>query len=113
MPLIPPTNKPAAMSQKQAAKPKAKPRPRRTGTRGSLNISPDELQDTPTPPTEPVAQPEPELREEPLLKSAAKPRAGSIEARLTEAFSSAAIIPTFAGDQYSAYIIATRSQRFA
>lgn len=107
MPLIPPnataTTKPAALSSPATKKPAAKREPRKP--RGNINIAP--LEDTPTPPTEP--KPEPMV----TAPRATKPRAGSLENRLGEAFASMAILPSLTGDQYSSFILASRSQKFA
>lgn len=46
-------------------------------------------------------------------KRAPKARAGSLESRLAQTLAQVAIVPTFAGDQYSSFIIASRSAAFA
>lgn len=62
------------------------------------------------PSTEPISVPEPTS---PRTKAPARPRSGSLEARLSEAFASVSLIPSFVGDQYSSFIIASRSDKFA
>ena len=83
-----------------------KPPPRRAPE--NVKVTSEAPRDTPTPPTMPVA--EPEVTPKP---KATKPRANTLEHRLAEALASAAIIPGFAGDQYSAWILSTRSAKFA
>lgn len=70
-------------------------------------------EDTPTPPTEPKPVPEdiPTATQE--NKAAPKPRAGTLEARLAQTFASVSPIPAFMGDQYSSFIVASRSAKFA
>lgn len=90
---------------------------RKPATRKPANLR-NVVGDTPNPPRDPAET----LREETPPKSAAKetasrasskPRSGTLEARLAEAFSGMVFLPAMAGDQYSAFIIATRSARFA
>jgi hypothetical protein len=75
----------------------------------------------PTPPT-PVSEDNPPVNNfeeaQEFLRDATgnappKPRKGSLEARLKEVFAGTAILPAMAGDSYSAFIIATRSDKFA
>lgn len=74
--------------------------------------------DTPNPPrnpTETLASETPprSAAKESAPRVASKPRAGTLEARLAEALSGMVFLPAMAGDQYSAFILASRSQRFA
>lgn len=84
-------------------KPSAKRKPR-----AGLNPRATPLEDTPNPPTEPV--PEPEIAQ---LAPTPKARAGSLESRLAQAFAGVSPLPAFMGDQYSAFILASRSAKFA
>lgn len=68
--------------------------------------------DTDNPPTEPKPVPE-DIPTATTEKKATKPRAGTLEARLAQAFATAAVPAGLAGDQYSAFIITTRSGAFA
>lgn len=97
MPLIP--------SSKQAPKPKPRAK-RKPVPRGEVNLENIVNDDTPNPPTEPIPEPDP-------APKTPKPKAGSLESRLAQAFASVAILPSFAGDQYSSFILASRSQKFS
>lgn len=85
----------------------AKP-PRRRAPRAKPADIRNIVGDTPNPPTPPIPEPEdiPKARSEP------KPRAGTIEARLNDAFAGFSLVPAFAGDSYSSFIIASRSPKF-
>lgn len=84
--------------------PAKKPAPKRAPE----NVRTEAPRDTPSPPTMPTPEPEPASK-----PKATKPRSGTLEHRLAEALASAAIIPAFTGDQYSAFILSTRSAKFA
>jgi hypothetical protein len=69
-------------------------------------------------PTEnPPTEPKPVLEDIPMAtteqKPPVRPRSGSLEARLAQVFASASPLPALMGDQYSAFIIASRSAKFA
>lgn len=91
-----------------------KPAARRPAKRAPANvrniIGDDRVTDTPTPPTPPMPEPE---RQTATPKASSKPRSGSLESRLGEAFASIAVVPTMVGDPYSGYIVATRSAKLS
>lgn len=99
-------------------KPAAKraPRAKRTPTDiRNLVDGPDEAPATePKPvPEDPIAQAQETLGDIGLGTDKKPPRAGSLESRLAEVFASSALLPAMTGDTYSAFIIGTRSSKFA
>lgn len=109
MSLLPPTvTKPAAMSVKPSA-PKVGRKPAARAPQ-NVKVESEAPRDTPTPPTMPVPDDAEDVNR---ILRAPKARAGSLEARIAQSLASFSVIPTFVGDPYSSFIIASRSEKFA
>lgn len=109
MSLLPPTvTKPAALSTKPTATtPKVGRKPAARAPQ-NIKVETEAPRDTPNPPTMPVVDEPTNVR-----PPQARARAGSLESRIAQSLASVSVIPTFVGDPYSSFILASRSEKFA